>query len=133
MMNLIDTNIVLELLLEREKAESVRAFFQRIPTSEIVISDFSLHSIGILLLKIKKPEVLRSFIEDLIISGGVHVLSLNPQELLDVVEIANRFHLDFDDAYQYAVVEKYNLQIVSFDTDFDRTERGRKTPDEVVH
>lgn len=132
-MNLIDTNIVLELLLEREKAESVRAFFQRIPTSEIVISDFSLHSIGILLLKIKKPEVLRSFIEDLIISGGVHVLSLNPQELLDVVEIANRFHLDFDDAYQYAVVEKYNLQIVSFDTDFDRTERGRKTPDEVVH
>jgi predicted nucleic acid-binding protein len=131
-MNLIDTNIVLELLLEREKAESVRAFFQRIPTSEIVISDFSLHSIGILLLKIKKPEVLRSFIEDLIISGGVHVLSLNPQEILDAVEIANRFHLDFDDAYQYAVAEKYNLEVISFDTDFDRTERGRKTPDEVV-
>jgi predicted nucleic acid-binding protein len=60
-------------------------------------------------------------------------LSLNPREILDVVEIANRFHLDFDDAYQYAVIEKYDLQIVSFDTDFDRTDRGRKTPDEVVH
>ena len=130
-MNLIDTNIVLELLLEREKAESVRAFFQRVPTSEIVISDFALHSIGIFLLRIKKPEVLRSFIEDLIISGGVHVLSLNPQEILDAVEIANRFQLDFDDAYQYAVAGKYNLEIISFDTDFDRTERGRKTPEEV--
>jgi hypothetical protein len=49
-----------------------------------------------------------------------------------VLEIANRFHLDFDDAYQYAVAEKHDLQIVSFDTDFYRTERGRKTPDEVV-
>ncbi|MDI6810798.1 MAG: PIN domain-containing protein [archaeon] len=48
------------------------------------------------------------------------------------MEIANRFHLDFDDAYQYTVAEKHDLQIVSFDTDFDRTERGRKTPDEVV-
>jgi predicted nucleic acid-binding protein len=83
-------------------------------------------------LRIKKPEVLRRFIEDLIISGGVHVLSFTPQEILDIVEIANRFHIDFDDAYQYAVSEKHDLRVISFDTDFDRTERGRKTPDEVV-
>lgn len=50
-----------------------------------------------------------------------------------LVNIAQRFNLDFDDAYQYAVAEKYNLEIVSFDTDFDRTERRRKTPDEIVH
>ncbi|MDI6884764.1 MAG: PIN domain-containing protein [archaeon] len=131
-MNLIDTNIVLELLLEREKAESVRDFFQRIPASKIFVSDFSLHSIGIFLLKIEMPEVLRGCIEDLIIFGGVQVSSLNSREIIDVVEIANRFHLDFDDAYQYTVAEKHDLQIVSFDTDFDRTERGRKTPDEVV-
>lgn len=131
-MNLIDTNIVLELLLEREKAESVREFFQRISTSAIFISDFSLHSIGIFLLKINMPKVLRGFIEDLIIFGGVHILSLNAREIIDVVEIANRFHLDFDDAYQYAVAEKYNLELISFDTDFDRTDRGRKTPEEVV-
>jgi len=42
------------------------------------------------------------------------------------------FNLDFDDAYQYAIAEKYDLTIVSFDRDFDRTERGRKTPGEVV-
>jgi len=43
-----------------------------------------------------------------------------------------KFNLDFDDAYQYAVAEKYDLTIVSFDVDFDRTERGRKTPGEVL-
>ena len=42
-----------------------------------------------------------------------------------------RFNLDFDDAYQYVAAEKFNLEIVSFDSDFDRTERGRKTPDQV--
>jgi hypothetical protein len=36
--------------------------------------------------------------------------------------------LDFDDAYQYTAAEKHNLILLSFDTDFDRTSRGRKTP-----
>ncbi len=40
--------------------------------------------------------------------------------------------MDFDDAYQYAAVEKHQLVIVSFDGDFDRTERGRKTPAEIL-
>lgn len=39
--------------------------------------------------------------------------------------------LDFDDAYQYVAAEKYTLTLISFDTDFDRTERGKKTPGEI--
>ena len=46
--------------------------------------------------------------------------------------ITERFNFDFDDAYQYVIAEKYNLTIISFDTDFDRTERGRKTPAEII-
>lgn len=42
---------------------------------------------------------------------------------------AKRFHLDFDDSYQYAVAQKYGLQIMSFDADFDRTEKGHKIPE----
>ena len=48
------------------------------------------------------------------------------------VHASQRFNLDFDDAYQYAIVEKYSLTIVSFDADFDRTEQGRKTPIEAL-
>lgn len=40
-------------------------------------------------------------------------------------------NLDFDDAYQYVAAEKYTLTLVSFDADFDRTERGKKTPGEI--
>jgi len=31
----------------------------------------------------------------------------------------------------YAVAERYELTILSFDADFDRTERGRKTPSQL--
>ena len=63
----------------------------------------------------------------------MRIVKLELTEYGLLVNIAQRFNLDFDDAYQYAVAEKYNLEIVSFDTDFDRTERRRKTPDEIVH
>ncbi|GAI81133.1 unnamed protein product [marine sediment metagenome] len=45
--------------------------------------------------------------------------------------MAKRYSLDFDDAYQYVVAEKNGLTIISFDADFDRTEKGRKTPGEI--
>lgn len=45
---------------------------------------------------------------------------------------AERFRLDFDDAYQYVAAEKHNLTLVSLDADFDRTERGRKTPTQIL-
>lgn len=35
-----------------------------------------------------------------------------------------QFNLDFDDAYQYVAAQKTNLSLISFDTDFDHTERG---------
>jgi len=46
----------------------------------------------------------------------------------DLLSARKQFGLDFDDAYQYTAAEKYNLTLLSFDTDFDRTARGRKTP-----
>lgn len=48
-----------------------------------------------------------------------------------VIDAAQKFSLDFDDAYQYAVALKYNLTIVSFDKDFDRTEKGKKIPSDI--
>jgi len=45
-----------------------------------------------------------------------------------VIDASTGFNLDFDDAYQYTIAGKYDLTIVSFDADFDRTDRGRKQP-----
>ena len=53
-------------------------------------------------------------------------------EFKGVIRAIERFNLDFDDAYQYRLAELYNLRIVSFDSDFDKTERGRVTPRDAL-
>lgn len=131
-MYLLDTNILLELLLNQKKAGDVERLLQNIPARNLYLTEFSLYSIGIILIRQTKHSVFVSMVEDLIEQAGVNVLRLLPGDMQDVANHAKSFVLDFDDAYQYAVAEKYGLAIVSFDRDFDRTARGRKEPAEIV-
>lgn len=128
---LIDTNIFLEILLQQSNAAEAKRLLSAAGRHAFYMSDFSLHSIGVLLLRHKQYQTLKDFVEDLITPGSVSVLGLLPAELEIVADTARQFHLDFDDAYQYTLGEKFDLTIVSFDSDFDRTPRGRRTPIQV--
>ncbi|HHE47415.1 MAG TPA: type II toxin-antitoxin system VapC family toxin [Candidatus Acetothermia bacterium] len=128
----LDTNIFLEVILDQERANEARTLLSEVEGHEFFISDYSLHSIGLLLFRRGKHEVFRQFLEDMVLGVGVAVITLSAQEMESLIEAAQRFGLDFDDAYQYAVAERYGLTIVSFDSDFDRTERGRKTPEDLL-
>ena len=130
-MYLADTNIFLEALLAQNRKDEVQSFLQTVDLNEICITDFSLHSIGIILFRLDNLALFISFLEDIVINGA-RILSLNPEDLKTLNEITERFDLDFDDAYQYAVAVKYELQLISFDKDFDQTERKRKEPAEVL-
>ena len=130
-MYLADTNIFLEILLNQDKAAEARAFLQSIDLGTIFMTDFSLHSIGIALFQQEEYALFISFLEDTVVDG-VGVLSLDPEDHKTLDQIAQQFNLDFDDAYQYAVAEKHNLQLISFDGDFDQTARGRKEPTEIL-
>ena len=46
---------------------------------------------------------------------------------------ADKYDLDFDDAYQYTCAVKYNLKIISFDKHFDRTQLKRITPIDILN
>jgi predicted nucleic acid-binding protein len=131
-MYLVDTNIWLERLLEQEKSDEVRRFLDAIPSEQLFISDFSFHSIGIAMIRLNKSEALLDFIRDAFIDGGVELLHLSPERTDRITRIAEQFKLDFDDAYQYVVAETHNLTTISYDRDFDRTERGRKEPSDIV-
>ncbi len=130
-MYLLDTNIFLEYILSRSRVEEVRDFFRRADLTVLHISDFSLHTIGLLYLREHKSREFILFVEKDIIASGIRVLSLPPEHFTKITGAADRFHLDFDDAYQYAVAEQYGLSIVSFDKDFDRTEKGRMEPQDL--
>ncbi len=131
-MYLLDSNIFLELLLDQDKADEVERLLRSVPRERLHISEFSLYSVGIVLFRRKLFDVFVRFVEDLIITGGIRLLRLSAEEAKELAEVAQRFTLDFDDAYQYAVAGHHGLTIVSFDSDFDRTERGRKTPKDLL-
>jgi len=73
-------------------------------------------------------DIYERFVTDMIIKTEIGVIGLNAEDAVILGRASKQFNLDFDDAYQYAVADKYRLQIVSFDSDFDRTEKGRKVP-----
>ncbi|MBW1732100.1 MAG: PIN domain-containing protein [Deltaproteobacteria bacterium] len=107
-------------------------FLDSIPSSEIYLTDFGFHSIGVVLGKLNNLDAFVSFVHDLFVDGWVSLVRLEPREMEKVVRAMEKFALDFDDAYHYTAAETYELTLVSFDSDFDRTERGRKTPSEIL-
>ena len=129
---LVDTNIFLEVLLEQSRANDAKELLTKTNAHNFLISDFSLHSIGVLLLKRKKVDVFRNFVTDIVIRAGTAVARLNASDMDALADHAASFNLDFDDAYQYSLADKYDLTIVSFDKDFDQTKRGRSEPSAIV-
>ncbi len=130
-MYLLDTKIFLEALLEQQRTDEVKQLFKTIPLDDLYITDFSLHSIGVILFRFKQAELYCSFIKDLILDG-MGILTLRDSELLELHDIAVRYHFDFDDAYQYLSAKKFGLQFISFDKDFDKTDINRKEPIDIL-
>lgn len=130
---LVDTNIWLERMLDQERAAEVAEFLTRVPAHQLYLTDFSLHSIGVILHRLKQPRVFTQFVQDVLVEGFVHLLTVGPDQMGSLGEVAEKFSLDFDDAYQYVVASRYDLMIVTFDGDFDRTELGCRSPIEIIH
>ena len=131
-MYLLDTNIWLERLLEQTRSAEVEQFLNQISSEKIFITDFTLHSIALILMRRELFDVFTIFVQDLFIDSAVNLLSLPPQKLIDIPAIMQQEKLDYDDAYQYYSAQRHQLLLISFDTDFDRTTMGRKTPIEIL-
>lgn len=123
-MYFLDTNLLLEILL----AQEVKEFLLRARRDQLFLSDFSLYSIGTQAVRRGVPEAFVKMVDDLILQGAVCIAQLPSSDMQRLVQVAQQFGLDFDDAYQYVLASQRNFHIVSFDADFDRTDRGRKTP-----
>ncbi len=131
-MYLVDTNVWLERLLDQARSEEVGRFLERTPGSELFLSDFCLHSIGVVMQRLDRLAGLLLFTRDVFLRAGGSLVRLEPDDTERLVAVMEEFRLDYDDAYQYVAAEKHDLSIVSFDADFDRTARRRRTPADVL-
>jgi len=115
---LVDTNVFLEILLNQDKKESCKNFLNS-NVDKLIITDFSLHSIGVILFRYGKEDIFQKFLEDVIPNTKLIFLPIGLYE--EVVNARKSMNLDFDDAYQYSVAKYYRLKLVTMDKDFKRT------------
>ena len=114
---LVDTNIFLEILLGQAGRKKCEVFLQG-EKGAAWISDFTLHSIGVLLFRQKRPEVFDRFVADTL--PQFTILSLSEVGYRQLAGANTRHNLDFDDAYQFAVARENKLAIATQDKDFQR-------------
>ncbi|MFA7240603.1 MAG: PIN domain-containing protein [Sulfuricellaceae bacterium] len=103
-----------------------------LPTAELAISEFAVCSIGLILTRLDKPDIWRAFVTDVLENGAVRRIALDPTSLREMMVARQQFRLDFDDAYQYVAAQQFGLVLISFDTDFDKTFLGRKSPEDIL-
>lgn len=116
-MYLADTNIFLEVLLKQSKKETCKSFLE-INIASLYISDFSLHSIGVILFKYNKEHIFKKFADDVI--PKVKIITLNQYAYTDLTSLRQELGLDFDDAYQFKIAVDNSLRIVTMDKDFEK-------------
>ena len=105
----------LEILLQQEKSAACKAFIQK-HLEHIYISDFSLHSIGVITFRQHKSHLFRLLTQDLL--PHIQALSLPVPLYPEFESLSSGLHLDFDDAYQYLLARQFHLTLVTLDKDF---------------
>jgi len=112
---LIDTNVFLEILLEQELRERCKQFITD-NLADICISDFTLHSIGVVTFRKNKANLFTQFTQDML--PHLDVLTLPKSDYAKINTVVQSLNLVFDDAYQYSIAKCYDLKLVTLDKDF---------------
>ncbi|GIV21424.1 MAG: hypothetical protein KatS3mg023_3175 [Armatimonadota bacterium] len=88
---LIDTNVFLEVFLNQEQAEAARSLLSMVGEHDMFLSDFSLHTIGVVLFRKRLYRMFQDFVQDTRGRAGFSVLSLPVNEVERVARAAERF------------------------------------------
>jgi predicted nucleic acid-binding protein len=129
---LLDTNIFLELLMDRDKAGDCEALLERVSTGEreAVVSHFSLHAVEAV---IGEGDGLLDFLRNVENSLGLSVHDTDVSDEIAISLLSKTLGRDFDDSLQYYLAKKLGVDcIVSFDRHFDGLDVKRSEPSEIL-
>ena len=129
---LIDTNIFLEMLLGRSKADQCKDLLDMISEGRVesAVTHFSIHSVEAIMRK--KGGELTSFLRAVDQTVGLYLIDTTLSDEVSVSILTGSTKLDFDDAIQYYAAKKLGASaIVSFDKDFDNLDIPRLDPKQV--
>ena len=84
---LLDTNIILELLLDQDHADQVAAFLNQAAPESLHISEFSLYSLGVILLRLRRFDLFLRSVKDLFLSEVIGLLRLGVEDMAKVAKL----------------------------------------------
>ena len=123
-MNLIDTNIFVEIYLKQKNMKKCEIFLRKISENEIqgIITDFSIDSVCILMENYhKKTGEIRLFLLSLLGFVGLKIYFTTIIDRILATQLMEKHDLDFDDALTLQAMYSNNVkEIVSFDKHFDK-------------
>lgn len=131
-MILLDTNIFLELLLDRKGASDCEHLLSTISTGKIeaVTTHFTVHAIEVLL---RIEERVMPFLRNLENSKGLYVYDTGISEEIAASILSKRLKRDFDDTIQYYTAKRLGAEaIVSYDKHFDGLDIPRVEPPQIL-
>ena len=130
-MYLVDTNIFLEVLLLQKRKDECESFLNLLRDGKKtgVITDFTLHSIIVIMSNFKKLNELRTFLISLTAYKGLKVYRTTLSDEVEAVELSLNQQLDIDDAIQYSTALSLDVEaIISFDKHFNNLKIPREEP-----
>jgi len=134
-MYLVDTNIFLEVLLAGPRKNECKQFLTLLRNGVKigVITDFSVHSILVIMEGFGKRDKLKIFLRSLLAYKGLRVHTTELTDEIDAIDASYEVKLDLDDAIQHHVASKLKVEaIVSFDKHFDRLKIPRLEPSQTT-
>jgi predicted nucleic acid-binding protein len=134
-MYLVDTNVFLEVLLSGSRKDECKRFLDHIRNGRKkgVVTDFSIHSILVIMEGFGKRRALKVFLRSLLSYEGLSVYPTTLLDEVDAIDLSYETNLDLDDAIQYRVASALKVQgIVSFDKHFDGLEISRVEPIQIL-
>lgn len=114
-MYLVDTNIFLEILLKQIRSQDCKIFLDK-NIGKLNITDFSLHSIGVILFRQNRDDLFQKFLKDIL--PKIQLVSLPKNLYKEIAKNRKKFGLDFDDSYQYSVCQHLGFKFATLDQDF---------------
>jgi predicted nucleic acid-binding protein len=98
-----------------------------------IITDFTIHSIIVIMYNYGELEGLKIFLSSLTGYKGLRIYPTDLTNEIKAVELAKQYKLDEDDAIQYAIALDANVEaIVSFDKHFTKLEIPRLEPQQLI-
>jgi len=134
-MYLVDTNIFLEVLLAGPRKNECEQFLTGIKNGVKmgVITDFSVHSILVVMEGVGKRDKLKIFLRSLLAYKGLRVYSTELADEIGAIDVSYEVSLDLDDAIQYHVASELKAEaIVSFDEHFNGLKIPRLEPSQAT-